>query len=80
MPTSQILLTAHHALLTLRPRIRRQADPNNAAALASYAVFIHDERGDAEQASALFEEAASLAPADLDVLASWAYFAMTARK
>jgi hypothetical protein len=45
------LLTAHHALLTLRPRIRRQADPNNAAALASYAVFIHDERGDAEQAA-----------------------------
>jgi tetratricopeptide (TPR) repeat protein len=54
----------------------RQADPANAPALAAYAVFVHDERGDAEQASALFEEAAELAPNDLDVLASWAYFAM----
>jgi len=43
--------------------------------LAAYAVFLH-ERGDTALASSLFEAAACLAPTDLDVLASWAYFAM----
>ena len=59
------------------PWIRpHQADPHNAAALAAYAIFVHDERGDKALASELFEQAAELAPMDLDVLASWAYFAM----
>jgi ABC-type transport system involved in multi-copper enzyme maturation permease subunit len=39
-------------------------------------LFVHDERGDKQLASELFEQAAELAPMDLDVLASWAFFAM----
>ena len=53
-----------------------QADPHNAAALAAYAIFVRDERGDKTRASELFEQAAELAPMDLDILASWAHFAM----
>jgi hypothetical protein len=56
----------------------RQADSGhrNGAALAAYAVFVHEERGNEELASALFERAAALSPHDADVLASWAWFAM----
>ena len=67
-------LRAH--VLTAAACARTQADPHNAAALAAYAIFVHGERENKALASELFEQAAELAPADLDVLASWAYFAM----
>ena len=72
------LVSARHIFVptALTPRLHPQADPNNAAALAAYAIFVHDERGDKQLASKLFEQAAELAPMDLDVLASWAFFAM----
>ena len=57
-------------------RCARQADGGNGAAFAAYAVFTHEERGNQELASALFDAAAVLSPNDSDVLASWAYFAM----
>ncbi len=57
-------------------RLCAQREPANGALLASYAVFLWEERGDLVAAGTLFDAAAVLEPTDLDVLASRAYFAM----
>ena len=53
-----------------------QREPSNAALLGAYAVFLWDVYGESASAEALFEAAAHLAPQNLDVLGSRAYFAM----
>ena len=55
-----------------------QREPSNVHVLASLALFQWEERGDKHSADVLFAAAATLAPSDLDILASRAYFTMVA--
>lgn len=53
-----------------------QTEPSNPDKLAAYALFCWLGKGNAEKARDLYEKAQGLAPDDIDILASRAYFEM----